>query len=105
MSNIMQKLSAPMMAVLSKLTPSCKEVSRLISDSLERPLSTREKLGVKIHLWGCDLCKRYRDQLIMLQKVFEKYSISFNSEDLLGGTKLRPEAKDKIRKLLHEEQS
>ena len=92
-----------MMAVMSKLTPSCKEVSRRISESQERSLSFREKLGMSIHLMGCELCNRYKEQIEMLQKIFHKYSLSIDNEELLGGTQLRPEAKEKIRKLMHEE--
>ncbi|QBG48721.1 zf-HC2 domain-containing protein [Verrucomicrobia bacterium S94] len=49
---------------------SCKEVSRLISESLDRKLPFRQRIGVRMHLMMCSLCRRYRAQAVYLRYLF-----------------------------------
>ncbi len=42
---------------------SCKEVGELLSQGLDRKLSFREQLGLKIHLVVCKTCNCYEKQL------------------------------------------
>lgn len=42
---------------------SCKEVSLLVSQSRDRRLSWTERLGVRLHLWICEQCRRYQRQV------------------------------------------
>lgn len=46
---------------------SCKETTRLISESFERRLSLRERLGVRMHLLVCRFCLRYRRQVQFIE--------------------------------------
>lgn len=47
---------------------SCKQASRLISQSLDRKLSLRERIGVRLHLLICDVCTRFSKQLRMMRQ-------------------------------------
>lgn len=46
----------------------CKEASQLISQSLDRPLSWSERWQLKIHLWMCNACRRFKQQLNQLKQ-------------------------------------
>lgn len=46
----------------------CKEASQLISQSLDRPLSWSECWQLKIHLWMCNACRRFKQQLNQLKQ-------------------------------------
>ena len=46
---------------------SCRRMTELISVSMDRPLKTREKLMLRIHLFTCGACRRYRQQLDRLR--------------------------------------
>lgn len=46
----------------------CKEVSRMISESMDRSLPIHHRMGIRIHLLMCKLCSRYRKQLLILRK-------------------------------------
>lgn len=46
----------------------CKEASQLISQSLDRPLSWSERWQLKVHLWMCDACRRFKQQLNQLKQ-------------------------------------
>lgn len=46
---------------------SCKQASQLISQSLDRKLSLRERIGVRLHLLICDVCTRFGKQLKLMR--------------------------------------
>jgi len=52
---------------------SCKEVSRLVSDSLDRDLSFRQRMGVRLHLMMCGMCRAYEQQVLLLRKIVHQY--------------------------------
>lgn len=43
--------------------PTCRDVSELVTDYLERRLPVTGWLGVRLHLLGCDACRRYIAQM------------------------------------------
>ncbi|MET5116724.1 zf-HC2 domain-containing protein, partial [Burkholderia pseudomallei] len=46
----------------------CKDITRLLSDDLDRPPSLDERLRVRVHLPACTGCRNYRMQLRMLRE-------------------------------------
>ena len=73
-------MSDKMMGIMEKLLPSCKTVTKQVSDSLEHKLPLFDRLKVNLHLMGCESCSLYRKQLLILQlkpngKSSEKSSI------------------------------
>ncbi|MBF0387079.1 MAG: zf-HC2 domain-containing protein [Candidatus Omnitrophica bacterium] len=55
------------------LITSCKQAARLVSVSIERPLSLRENITMRIHLWMCRTCTLYRRQISLLRKAFVRH--------------------------------
>jgi hypothetical protein len=41
----------------------CRDVSELATDYMERALPLRQGMGVRVHLLLCDMCRAYLDQL------------------------------------------
>ncbi len=58
--------------LLIELTPSCERVTRILSESQERPLSRWERLGLAAHYRICSWCHRYQRQLALLRSVARK---------------------------------
>ena len=82
---------------------SCKEVSVLVSESLDRKLAFRQRLAVRMHLLMCRFCSRYRKQLLFLKDAAGAYARI--GEDVLGrvsGT-LPPEARQRILEALQDQ--
>lgn len=46
---------------------SCREASRLISLRMDRPLSPLEQARLAVHLWLCNNCRNFSDQLVQLR--------------------------------------
>ncbi|HTH47325.1 MAG TPA: hypothetical protein VMB21_07420 [Candidatus Limnocylindria bacterium] len=50
------------------LLPTCREMSRHTSHELDAPLPLLQRIGVRLHLACCRLCRRYRTQLQWLRR-------------------------------------
>lgn len=47
----------------------CKDVSKLVSESFDRELSIRQRVGVQFHLMMCSLCRTFQKQTLQLREV------------------------------------
>src|SRR5258708_35438473 len=47
--------------------PTCKQTVKVISESMERRLSLRERVTVKLHLWICLWCVWYLEHLQLMR--------------------------------------
>jgi hypothetical protein len=52
------------------LRTSCKQAAQLVNLSIERRLTARELLTMKLHLWSCKTCTFYKRQISALRKIF-----------------------------------
>jgi hypothetical protein len=50
------------------LIKTCKETSVLVTQSLDRRLTWRERLGMRIHLAVCNNCARFMRQMHLLRE-------------------------------------
>ena len=46
----------------------CKDMTKLISDSLERKISVRQRMELWLHIMMCGMCRRFRSNIIELRK-------------------------------------
>lgn len=51
---------------------SCEDVSQLVSDARERPLSMGERLRVRMHMAMCKYCSRFEQQLRLIKRAIER---------------------------------
>ena len=80
----------------------CKEVSELVSQIPERPLSLRENLGIKMHLMICKLCSRFTRQMKFIARATNIF-MQYPDEclDNSHATRLPDEARERIKKALY----
>ena len=71
----------------------CKQTSLLVSQSLDRPLTWRERWAVRLHLWICVYCRRFRQQLMLIRKQMQRWQQQ-QSED--SDIQLSPTARQRI---------
>ena len=48
--------------------PACRQTAAVISESMDRDLTTRERLLVKLHLGICAWCQWYLEHLLTIRK-------------------------------------
>ena len=46
----------------------CKEVSRVVSDSLDRKLPLHHRVMIRIHLAMCKYCARFKRQILLIRE-------------------------------------
>lgn len=51
--------------------PHCREVTRLLSKSMDLPLSGKEKLQLRVHLLICRHCRRFSQQMQQMRGLFQ----------------------------------
>lgn len=76
----------------------CKDVSKKISESMDRNLPFHHRMFIRIHLMMCKYCARFKHQLLMLRKL-SRLEISL-CEDTSPPIVLSMEARERIKKSL-----
>ncbi|MEA3435252.1 MAG: zf-HC2 domain-containing protein [Thermodesulfobacteriota bacterium] len=74
----------------------CKEITRLVSESLDRKLPLHQRMGIRVHLLMCKFCSRYKKQLLILREAMrlqERYL-----EDTGASITLSSEARERIKR-------
>jgi hypothetical protein len=72
----------------------CKEVSRLLSQSMDQPLPRMKRIELRIHLWLCSACSNFDKQLKFLRQVVNR----LDDEHQSGHAGLSSEARERIKK-------
>jgi len=77
----------------------CRQVTRLVSRSLDATLPWHQRLAVRFHLLYCVWCRRYAAQLRFLRTAARRLS---SGREEVTPHKLSPEAKAQIQARLTE---
>ena len=84
------------MQLIAMATPSCEVITRKISESFDRKLSLWDRILIRMHIWSCVFCERYRQQLLAIHRL-----LAGLSEDELTDIRLSGEAKKRIKETLN----
>lgn len=57
---------------ITKIAYNCQKATFLIEKKQLSPLSSREKMELKIHLAGCAVCRLFQQQSIFINKMFSR---------------------------------
>jgi hypothetical protein len=78
----------------------CREVTRLVSESLDRELSLGQRMSIKMHLMMCKLCSRYNKQLAALKEAIRLHAMREEDVDFYPAS-LSSEARERIKQAVH----
>lgn len=79
---------------------SCREASRLASESLDRRLRPAEQVELRLHLLMCRLCRAAFEQLKILREVGRRFFSRGPFEEDLPDVHLEEEEKERIKAVL-----
>jgi hypothetical protein len=79
---------------------SCKDVTQLISESMDTSLPIGKRIGVRIHLLTCRFCARCERQLLLIRETLRRFFATEDQPEEPAGETLSEEAKERIRKSL-----
>lgn len=80
---------------------SCKQASEVISQSLDRKLTTWERFNLKLHLFICKYCRYFSQQLQTLRVAVKANVSSIENDNTIG---MSNEAKKRISALVETNQ-
>jgi hypothetical protein len=85
---------------LLRRLPTCESTAVVLSQSLERPLSPRERVTAKLHLWVCIWCVRYLEQLHLMRDTLRARGAHVPDDDAAPGGSLSAEAGERLKRTL-----
>ncbi len=79
----------------------CEEVIRLVSKSLDQKLPWIQRLIIRLHLFRCQSCTRFRNQMFFLRHLLRtKRSFALEVEEPTAPP-LSSEARERLKRPLH----
>jgi predicted anti-sigma-YlaC factor YlaD len=99
MGGLFQKLKWLLILWLARRLPDCKRMTRALGESLDRKTTWRERLVMKLHLFTCEACRRYLDQIAFLKEAAHVHGDAAGASDLSAAT-LTSETKERMKALL-----
>lgn len=85
---------------LERGLPTCKEITKMASDSIERKLPLRQRIVLKLHFLTCVWCARYFKQLQFMREAMQKRSSQLEDGESSSPSALTPEAHERIKRSL-----
>ena len=76
----------------------CKDVTKLLSESMDRSLPLGKRIGVRLHLIICKWCARYERQLLLIRETARRLAATVEAPWETFGDTLSEEARERIRK-------
>lgn len=70
-----------MKVLLARITPPCREVTRLASESMDRPLSFSTRIQLQLHHWICQARAQYRRQLLALRQATRRSASETHAQE------------------------
>ncbi len=52
---------------------SCKHATNLMSQEQDRRLTISERISLRLHVWICDACGNYRQQMSVLRDACKRF--------------------------------
>jgi hypothetical protein len=77
----------------------CRQITRLVSQSMDAKLPWHQRLAVRVHLLYCSWCRRYASQIQFLRKATKELA---NLADDEAPERLSEDAKAKIQQTLRQ---
>ncbi len=84
---------------ICRVTPSCTEMTHLLSEEMDHPLPWFTRFKMRVHFLMCCYCWRYKEGLHYLRKVFRSSPLSVEA---LASEQLSPETKERLKQNLRD---
>lgn len=85
---------------LARLTPACKDISRLVSESMDRRLPFITRVKLRLHLMICEGCERYAEQLRAIRGSLRRLAENGVGAKVSSAPQLSEEARVELKRTL-----
>lgn len=87
---------------LGRRLPTCQQVLPILSESLERRLTLRERVTLRLHFLICVYCIRYLKQLRFMRAALRAQSAKSAEDETAPAPTLPADARERIRRALEQ---
>ncbi len=94
-------LQTKLVIFIGKHTPKCREMVRILSQSMDEPMPLMMRIKKRIHYLICCWCQRYEEHLHYMRKAARSFP---EHSDQASSASLPLEAKERIKATLTSEQ-
>ena len=98
--NRLKLVIGPIVGLFIRITPSCREMTRLLSEGMDRPLPLGIRIKMRLHFLICKWCERYKNQLVFLRQALRRDPDRFEGEVAASSKSLSQEAKDRLKQVI-----
>ncbi len=92
-------LQTKLVIFIGKHTPKCRDMVRILSQSMDQPLPLSMRIKKRIHFLICCWCQRYEEQLRYIRDIARQFPEHANE---VPGPPLSEEAKERMKQKLAE---
>jgi hypothetical protein len=84
---------------IGRHTPKCRQVVRILSQGMDKKLSLKTRLLLKVHYLICRWCQRYFEHLRYLRKFSRQFPEEISN---FNGFVMPPDVKDRLKRRFEE---
>jgi predicted anti-sigma-YlaC factor YlaD len=95
-----QKIKQAFILWLARRLPDCKRMTRSLGESLDREMSMLEKLVIKLHLFTCDACRRYLEQIAFTKTAVHEHGERDSEAFKFSAATLSEDSKARLKSIL-----
>jgi hypothetical protein len=92
-------LQTKLVIFIGKHTPKCREMVRILSQSMDEPMSLTMRIKKRIHFLICCWCQRYEEQLLYIREAARRFP---EHADQASDAPFPADAKERIKQKLTE---
>jgi hypothetical protein len=81
----------------------CEGMSRLASESLDRPIGRLERIALRSHLLYCVPCRRFARQIKILRQALGQLTARLEADEPIPGPALPDDVRDRLKRRLRED--
>ena len=93
------RLHLQIVLLICRFTPTCPEVTRILSLGMEKQLSLMMRMKLRIHYLMCSFCERYMKQLKYIRQVSREFPDKIGE---VSDASLSVDAKEQIKAALRQ---
>lgn len=97
-NTLFEKIKWAIIRWLARRLPDCKDMVKTLGETLDRPLSLKEKILSKLHLFTCEACELYLKQVTFLHQAAHAHEEKMADE--FSGMNLSDAAKERLKEML-----
>jgi hypothetical protein len=92
---------------LIRNTPPCREVVRIVSDEMDRPVSFHRRVGARFHFLICSWCLRYQKQIGLIRTLLRTTEPDSPTNESAADSEARlsDEARERLKRLIRQDRS